>query len=220
VTGAARIGVLVGAAGFSLGLTALYRGMRSVMIEAGGFCASGGPYEIANECSGGQITLTFVGVLVMLFFGAVFAGSSNAAGGSGMGAGFLMWAALFGALGFNFLQLGFDPPDDSGLAWGWIVPGVLFELMALGGLIPAIQMAREWAQRGGEQEEIFKPPLVRAQIPGRDPEPPRPVGQSVPVEGAADAGSGMRDGWIWLTLTVAGSAAGVAAGQMIADSAL
>lgn len=212
--------MLVGAAGFSLGLTALYRGMRSVMIEAGGFCASGGPYEIANECSGGQITLTFVGVFVMIGFGLMFAGASNAAGGSGMGAAFLMWAALFGSLGFNFLQLGFDPPDGSGLAWGWIVPGVVFELMALGGLIPAIQMVREWAQRGGEPEEIFKPPLVRAQIPGRDPEPSLPVGQPIPVEGPADGGNGMRDGWIWLALTIAGSAGGVVAGQMIADSAL
>lgn len=210
--------MLVGAAGFSLGLTALYRGMRSVMIEAGGFCAQGGPYEIANECSNGQITLTFAGVLVLLVFGAVLAGASGPAGGSGMGAIFLMWAALFGALGVNFLQLGFDPPDGSGLAWGWIVPGVVFELMALGGLIPAFQMVREWLQRGGEPEQIFQPPLVRAQIPGREVEPVAPVGQPVPVEG--DSAGGLGAGWTWLALTVAGSAIGVAAGMAVADALL
>jgi hypothetical protein len=206
----APLGVLLGAAGFALGLTALYRGMRSVMIEAGGFCASGGPYEIANECSEGQVTLIFVGVMVMIVFGALLMGASGAVGGSGMGAGFLMWAALFGALGVNFLQLGFDPPDGSGLAWGWIVPGVIFELMALGGLIPAVQMAREWQQRGGEPEQMFKQPLVRANIPGRVIEE-----EVVPQPPAA---ASTRGGWLWFGLMAVGAAAGIVCGQLIADA--
>lgn len=209
----APLGVLVGAVGFATGLTALYRGMRSVMIEAGGFCASGGPYEIANECTGGQVTLTFVGVFVMIGFGFVLAGSSERAGGSAMGAIFLMWAALFGSLGVNFLQLGFDPPIGSAPAWGWLIPGVVFELMALGGLIPAIQMGREWLMRGGEPEQVFKPPLVRANIPGREVAEPT-------HEPATAEPPGMRAGWTWLALATIGSAAGVYAGLAIADSVL
>ncbi|HEX7289917.1 MAG TPA: hypothetical protein VF250_02210, partial [Conexibacter sp.] len=95
----------------------------------------------------------------------VYAGSTAAGGGSGSGmdAGFLMWAALFGALGWNFLSLGFDPPASMSGAGGWIVAGVLFELMALGGVVPLVWSAREWVARGGAPEEpLFEGPVVRA----------------------------------------------------------
>ena len=39
-----------------------------------------------------------------------------------------MWAVLFGSLGWNFLEYGLG---DDGPVWGWIVCGVVFELMAL-----------------------------------------------------------------------------------------
>ena len=39
----------------------------------------------------------------------------------------LMWALLFGSLGWNFLEYAFKGPD---LVWGWLVCGVLFWLMA------------------------------------------------------------------------------------------
>ena len=35
-----------------------------------------------------------------------------------------MWAILFGALGWNFLEYGFT--TEGGLVWGWIVCGVVF----------------------------------------------------------------------------------------------
>lgn len=169
----APAGVLLGAAGFAAALTCLYRGMRSVMYEAGGFCAQGGPYEIANECTNGQVALMLIGVFAMLIFGGVFAGASNAYGSSAMGAGFLMWGALFGALGWNFVELGLDQPGPMGLAWGWIVCGAVFWLMAAGGFWGAFQLAREWAGQGGEPEQLFEPPLVRALV-------------NEPREGAAD----------------------------------
>jgi len=164
----APLGVFVGAAGFAAGLTCTYLAMRDLMVNSGGSCASGGPYAVAagHEC-GSEATLLFVGIVALLIFGAVFAGATSAGGGpgSGMDAGFLMWAALFGALGFNFLQLGFDPPEDMSGAGGWIVAGVIFELMALGGLVPLTWSAREWLARGGAPEApLFKGPRVRAKV--------------------------------------------------------
>ena len=48
--------------------------MHSVEKTAGGFCASGGPYQIANQCTGGETRQVFIGVIVMLVFGGLFAG--------------------------------------------------------------------------------------------------------------------------------------------------
>ena len=80
-----------------------------------------------------------------------------------------MWAALFGALGFNFLQLGFDPPESmsSGGATGWIVCGVVFWLMALGGLIPGLMALGSYFKDSANPEEaepIFDAPIVRANV--------------------------------------------------------
>jgi hypothetical protein len=164
----APLGVFVGAAGFAASLTCTYLAMRDLMVNSGGSCASGGPYAVAagHEC-GSEATLLFVGIVALLIFGAVFAGATSAGGGpgSGMDAGFLMWAALFGALGFNFLSLGFDPPENMNGAGGWIVAGVVFELMALGGMVPLIWSAREWLARGGAPEQpLFRGPQVRAKV--------------------------------------------------------
>jgi hypothetical protein len=38
-----------------------------------------------------------------------------------------MWGALFGSLGWNFLEFGYD---HGHLVWGWLVCGVMFWLMA------------------------------------------------------------------------------------------
>lgn len=158
--------VFIGAAGFAGGLTSLYLGMRDLMYS-GGSCGSGGPYVIENECTNDQITLIMGGVFVMLIFGAILLGASNRFGGmSSLGTGLLMWAALFGVLGFNFISLGFDPPENVGGAIGWIVSGVVFWLMALGGLIPGLAEFKSYLARGGAPEpSMFKPPLVRANVP-------------------------------------------------------
>lgn len=173
----APLGVLTGAAGFAAGLTCAYLAMRDLMVEKGGSCASGGPYAVAagHEC-GSEATLLILGIVALLVFGGLFAAATSAGGGpgSGMDAGFLMWVALFGALGFNFLSLGFDPPANMDGAGGWIVSGVVFELMALGGIVPLVWSAREWIARGGAPEEpLFKGPLVRAHV-NVQPAPPAP----------------------------------------------
>ncbi len=224
----APLGVLAGAAGFAAGLTCAYVAMRDLMVEKGGACASGGPYAVAagHEC-GSEATLLILGIVALLVFGGLFAAATSAGGGpgSGMDASFLMWAALFGALGFNFLSLGFDPPETMGGAGGWIVAGVMFELMAIGGVVPLIWSAREWIARGGAPEEpLFKDPIVRAKVnegvvyegvPGIA-YTARPAGET----SAAVEPRGASGGLVWLALTVLGGVGGILAGHAIATSVL
>ena len=60
-------GSLVGLAGVAFSLTLLYKSMRSVQA-IGGFCASGGPYQIAHTCPkgvAGLLPLAIVGGLIV-----------------------------------------------------------------------------------------------------------------------------------------------------------
>lgn len=123
------IRVAVTLAFVSAAITILFLSMRAVM-DVGGFCAEGGPYQIQVHCPDG-IPLLMMGSiwlgLIAVFLYAWAAASSGAPSLAG-----LLWPALFLSLGWNFLQYGFSPPFGEGLAWGWIIPGVLFVLM--GGL--------------------------------------------------------------------------------------
>lgn len=105
-----------------------YLGMRSVM-DVGGSCAEGGPYEIAQPCPDGAVLLS-VGIPVMLVSAMV--GSAVAFTVSAPNLLVPMWLFLFGSLGWNFLEYSFD----DGIVWGFLVCGVMFELMAL----PALPM--------------------------------------------------------------------------------
>lgn len=154
----------IGAAGFAASLTGLYVGMRDVM-EVGGFCARGGPYVIGTECTDGQVILMVVSVLGLLVFWGVHAAGTSLGGRSAFATSLLMWGAIFGALGWNFLYMGLDPPQQVGSAWGWIVSGVVFWAMALAGLIPAAAIAIRWLRGVPEQPAFTKGPLVRAAVP-------------------------------------------------------
>lgn len=163
--------VFVGAAGFTACLTAVYSAMRDLMINSGGVCASGGPYQInpGQVCSTGQTALLMGGIVGGLIFSAILVGGSSWYGGVKLsGVGLLLWAALFGALGYNFIELGFNPPESlaSG-ATGWIIAGVVFWLMALGGLIPGLMAIGSYFKDSANPEEakpIFDAPIVRANV--------------------------------------------------------
>jgi hypothetical protein len=188
----ALAGVFIGAAGFAASLTAVYRAMRDLMVNSGGFCASGGPYEIAagHQCGTGQTVLLIGGIFAMLLFGAVLLGSTGWwGGGSIMGVGLLMWAALFGALGLNFIQLGFNPPRNMSGAGGWIVCGIVFWLMALGGLIPGLMaLAKSFKNEADPAATTFTPPLVRANVNFQRSMPGDPAFGMTDPNAAANAG--------------------------------
>lgn len=112
------------------GITLLFLGMRAVM-DIGGACAEGGPFVPVRPCPDGVPALMIGGIWVGVIASMVYAWASiGARVPSFVG---LLWPALFMSLGWNFLQYAFDPPFGEGVVYGWLIPGVLFELM---GAIP------------------------------------------------------------------------------------
>lgn len=155
--------VAVGAAGVTACLRSAATGMRDVMVTDGGTCASGGPYVVAHQCTSADMRLVMVGILGTLVSAGVGAAGTGMLGGRPGAAGLLVWAALFGTLGWNFIDLGLHPPAGMS-GGGWKFTGVLFWLMAVGGLIPALVSAAGWLRRGGRPEPpvIAPGPVVRA----------------------------------------------------------
>lgn len=162
--------VFVSAALFAAALTGMYLGMRDLMINSGGACASGGPYTInsGQECSDGQVALLFGGVFVMLIGGGLLMAASSWYSEHMHGVGLLLWAALFGVLGWNFIDLGLDPPPNMSGAAGWIVSGVVFWLMALPALVlwagTFIKMVKTEANPEAPENQMFAAPIVRANV--------------------------------------------------------
>jgi hypothetical protein len=125
-----RLVYLLGVAGMAASITLLFLGMRAVM-QVGGFCADGGPYVIETHCPPGValvMTLTFPALFV---FGGLMLWKGSAIGEGWAALTMLAWPALFLSLGWNFLEFGVNPPGG-GLAFGWLIPGVMF--MLLGGV--------------------------------------------------------------------------------------
>lgn len=107
-----------------VGLAWAFLSMRAVM-GVGGSCASGGPYEIANPCPDGAWLISIALPMMLL---SAFAGTMVATGLSAPNLLLPMWGLVFGSLGWNFLEFGLFRGD---VEVGWIVCGVMFELMAL-----------------------------------------------------------------------------------------
>lgn len=222
----ALIAVLLGAALFAAGLTATSGGVRHVIVDNGGFCASGGPYQIsqANRCDDSVGGLMMGGIFGGLFGAAMLVlGSAAYRGFGAVGIGGVLWGALFGVLGFNFLQFGLDPPDGySGgtPAYGWLIPGILFWVMALPGLLAPLLLLR-WnrADRSDAAVAPAGPTIVRANVSPdvREQVPIIPGTRSLqPGAGPEPAAPPVLP---WLIALGVGAAAGVLAGIQLVDSA-
>ena len=170
----AFVGSFLALAGVACGITLLYLGMRSVM-EIGGACAEGGPYEISTPCPDGVPLLMVGGIFAGLICLALFVVFVSRLGGSYGTIAAYAWPALFLSLGWNFFEYGVDPPGgDDGLVWGWLICGVVFALM--GGL-PLLLLLR--------------PSVLRSTWWPPDPDPfaaarPAPIG--VPLGGSLTLG--------------------------------
>ena len=119
------VGSLVGLGGVAFSLTLVSRSMRAVQ-SIGGFCASGGPYQIAHQCPKGVAGLLPLSIFGGLGFLLLFAVCAGDAGRSLL---LLAWPALFLSLGWNFLDYGFHLTSGSGTNGGFIVCAVLFIVM-------------------------------------------------------------------------------------------
>lgn len=161
---------VVGVFVFAASLTIVFESMRAVM-DVGGMCASGGPYEIRQECPDGA------GLIVVGIFGGLIGTGLVAAGTfrGGPQLWTLAWPALFLALGWNFWVYGVDPPPpNDGPVWGWLVCAVLF--FAMGGipLLLVLRNARStlWGRDPGSSSSG---PTISSDgaAPRRDAPPPR-----------------------------------------------
>lgn len=121
----------------TLALTWTFLGMRSVM-DIGGSCGSGDAYVTTQPCPNGAALLT---ISIPLMLVTAFLGSAIAAAVAAPTLLLPMWWLLFGSLGWNFLEYG---AFDGDIVWGWLVCGVLFELMAS----PALLFQLPWGSSG------------------------------------------------------------------------
>jgi len=160
---------IVGAAGFAACLKALVSGMEDVVRIDGGSCASGGPYVVAHQCSGADIRLTLIGIFGGLVAAAFYSAGTSALSRPGSWAGLLIWTALFGLLGWNFISTGLRPPTGHGTLSGLLFTGVTFLLMALGGLIALLVSVTSDLRNGDRPSPAITgmQPLVQAAlVPG------------------------------------------------------
>jgi hypothetical protein len=149
------VGIFVGLSLVCACLTVLFLSMRAVM-NIGGYCASGGPYEIAVECPSGVPGLMVGSIWVGLGALLLYSVSSYSSGGPRLA--ILAWPVLFLSLGWNFLEFGLDPGNDQGIVWSWIVCAILF-----------------FAMGGGPLLLFFRPDAAARVLwgpPGPDGEPP------------------------------------------------
>lgn len=241
MTGKKLVAALVafaGATAFTACLLALVGGMRDVMVTDGGFCASGGPYVIAHQCSNADIRLIMIGIFGALIAAGFYAGGTAGLGSRAASAGLLLWAALFGTLGWNFTSVGRHngphPAAPPNAASGMLFTGVLFLAMAVGGLIPLLLRLADDLRGPSSQPTPVIPgmqPLVRAAVPtvpGMQPGPGAtfqpgagatfapgvlPVPGVLPGTGASRAAARstelLRTG-VWLVISLAGTAFGIA----------
>ena len=123
--------------GVAFAITCVYHGMRGVM-RLGGMVASGGPYAIEHPAPS-WVWIMPVSILFGMACLFINLFSGRAAGVNLMP---LAWPGLFLSGGWNFLEFAFNPPGV-GLAWGWLVCGVLFVLMGGLPLLLAFKPSRE-----------------------------------------------------------------------------
>ena len=223
MTGRRLIGLLLaiaGAAGFTACLKSLVAGMEDVIKVDGGSCASGGPYVVAHQCSGADIRLIMVGIFGGLVAAAVYAGGTSALGRPGSSAGLLIWTALFGLLGWNFISTGLHPPAGGGTLSGLLFTGAMFVLMALGGLIVLLVSVTSDLRSAGRPSPAITgmQPLVRAAVPGGTvmpgamPAPGATLGAMITpnsVAGPAARGGELLRAGIWVLASLAGAGLGI-----------
>jgi hypothetical protein len=116
-------------------ITCLYLGMRGIM-RLGGMVASGGPYAIQHPAPS-WVWIMPVSILVGI---ACFFVNLMSADDEGVNLMPLAWPGLFLSLGWNFLEFTFNPPGG-GLAWAWLICGVMFVVMGGLPLLLGLKMA-------------------------------------------------------------------------------
>jgi hypothetical protein len=151
--------ILTSLATVAAGITLLFLGMRSVM-EIGGACADGGPYVSAQPCPDGVPLLMIGGIWIGIIAAFIYGWASIGAGvPSFIG---LLWPALFMSLGWNFIEYAFNPPVGDGVVYGWLIPGIIFELMGGIPLLLFLKSVGLTPQAGTRVRSALAPPGAKA----------------------------------------------------------
>ncbi len=165
-TANAAVVIFVMMAGLVASLTVLFLCMRAVM-QIGGFCATGGPYEIATTCPKGVGGLMIGSIFAGLGCAFVCGWWSTKAGGPNLVA--LAWPALFLSLGYNFVDFALHPPvEDTGIVWGWLICGIMFFVIGAGPLVGFLL----WGRRDDSTPNLPRavapivPPAVAMRLAG------------------------------------------------------
>ena len=116
-----------------------------MLMEIGGVCASGGPYEIRQECPEGSSLLLAASIPVGLIFGCLMLWGMGALSPGAALLTFVSWPALYLSLAWNFF--------DTGGVLGFLC-GLLAVALSLFGLY-LIKPIREIRQRRVAVFSIF-----------------------------------------------------------------
>jgi hypothetical protein len=127
----------LGYAGGAMCIVLVFLGMRSVM-DIGGYCASGGPYVVNQTCPEEAVGALMLGMFGMFLFGAIASVGGVMVGGIWAAAPLIGWSALFGLLGWNFMEYGVFAVPGGGIELGWAICGVVFWIMAAGPLLAVV----------------------------------------------------------------------------------
>lgn len=125
--------MIVSWAVFTMSFTLLSLSMRAV-VAIGGYCAEGGPYEIATHCPDKTAYLTPLSIYMGL---AAVGLGVFVTRGLGASLALFAWPVLFIGLSLNFLESGFDP---QGMAIIGLILGAMFFIM---GAIPVLLWGRQ-----------------------------------------------------------------------------
>ncbi len=157
----AVLGLAIGLGGLTMCVTLVFHAMRAVM-DVGGFCVDGGPFVSAQSCPDGTAPAMMLGIFgVVLFGGIAMACGSRVGARWAIAAVLVGWSGLFGALGWNFLDHGIinPPPEADEIVRGWLIPGILFELMALTPIvIVAVAMRAGFTAGATPAQATARPP--------------------------------------------------------------
>lgn len=188
------LGSVVSWFSLALALTLLFQAVTE-LAALGGFCARGGPYVIAVECTDAIVIFapgSILGGLVGLFLGTWLA---QRFGASALA---FAWPALFTSLAVTFVRT-FVANSD----WSLLITGVLFFAM---GLVPLVLMLKVAAVRvlvGGV--DVRGEPLWPGTPGARRPGPAEwMLSLSLMIAGVA-AGLGLGVAWFAAVATAAAS---------------
>lgn len=130
------------------------------IMGVGGFCAEGGPYEIATHCPADSAIFMNVGFLAVA--AGVLLGIFGARG-FGVPAHGFVWSLLFGVMGIAFLISAFLAP--SGVSVAWLICGALFITLALP---PVLMVRMGWPRSIFGRRRLDGRSLVKHGLPVRD----------------------------------------------------